>query len=272
MCCGRKRPGTCAITIVGVVCGLRAASLPLDAQPVSEPQTGHESQASFDERFSSGDRIWPVFMHPDIQGVIASLPPSATPADSIVADTEAELPSAENTASLAAPAPPAETPALPPGPEMPLPEFPPPPDPAEVVLPSQEELATAPSQGPPPPSASPLAVSRAEDGRRAEAEKPSPSQPRAEKKRNLKTSRGQKTARARRPPAEQNHPATTGSLPACGAGAACVSPQQSFAILFGFLAGALLGGPVGAIAGGMLGAIMTAPDAGQSPRPGPTRP
>ncbi|HZH09218.1 MAG TPA: hypothetical protein VEZ24_02475 [Microvirga sp.] len=265
---GKAHSGICAIGVASLLCGSNPALLSLGAQPLpqSYDHPADESGASFDERFSSGDRIWPVFMHPEIQGVIAVLPPLAPPAEGLATDTAAEPPSAENTASLAAPAPAADPHALPPGPEMPLPEFPPPPAPAEVVLPSQEELAAAQPQALSPPAASTPGVSG------TEAAQPSPSRPRAEKKRSLKASAGRKAAPARRPAAEQDHPVTTGSLPACRASTTCVSPQQSFAILFGFIAGGLLGGPIGAIAGGTAGALMTAPGAGQSQRSDPARP
>lgn len=266
---GKAHSGVCAIAVASLLCGLNPASSPLGAQPLPWPadQPTEDSGASFDERFSSNDRAQPVFMHPDIQSLIAALPPSAPPADVLVADTESEPPSAENTASLPA----AEAGATLPDHEMHLPEFPPPPTPAEVVLPSREELLAAQPQAPSPSSTEVAGMNASENSRQVEATRPAGSQRPAMKKQSLNSAAGQKAARVRKPSGDQHQPTATGSLPACRANAACLSQQQSFAIFFGFIAGALLGGPIGAIAGGTAGAIMTAPGTKQSSSADPVR-
>lgn len=261
---GRSKPhlGTYAIAVASLLCGAKAAMLPLDAQPLSLPAdqpAKTEPRASFEERFSPDRRAEPLFTRPKIQSLLASLPPSLT--DALVAGAEPAAPEpepqpAENTASVTTQAPGPETTPFAPILEAQLPEFPPPPSPADVVLPSAEELAAAaPPQAPPQSLPDVSGMGRSELGRQAEISKPSNSQPPVEKK------RVERQAACVKRQATEDHPAMTGSVSHCRTGAACVSQQQTFAIFFGFIAGALLGGPIGAIAGGTGGALMTAPDA-----------
>ncbi|WP_445501209.1 hypothetical protein [Microvirga sp. G4-2] len=244
----------------------------------------NEPRANFDERFLPDLRTEPFFTRPEVQNLLASLPPSAS-ADVLVAGAEpgapesetqegvpAEPQPAENTASVTPQKPDSEVTAAAPNLEIQLPELPPPPPPAEVVLPSAEELAAATSPQAPPqaPSAMSSAI-RPEPDRQAETSEPSISRPRAEKKTKLKKQAEQRRARVKKQMTAPNEPTVTGTLPNCRAGAPCVSQKQTFAIFFGFIAGALLGGPIGAIAGGTFGAIMTAPDAGPSSRSAPAQ-
>ena len=264
LCCGKAHSGTCAIAVASLVCGLHTASLPLVAQPLPQPadQPATDAGASFDERFSPQLRARPVFTHPEIQELLASLPTTTDSAETRAAEAEPEPPPAENTASVAVREPPPEAVASAPNQEMELPEFPPPPTPAEVVLPSPEELAKELADASPPP----LPASPSEPHRQAQASKPAVSETRTTGKPPPNRRAERRAATTKKQAAPQNNPAVTGAIPTCPAGASCVSQQQTFAIFFGFIAGALLGGPIGAIAGGAAGAIMTS---GTAPRTDP---
>jgi len=282
-CRGKTHSGTCAIAVASLACELLTASLPLAAQPLTVPadEPSADVEAGFGERFSPGLRVQPLFTHPDIQELLASLPPPESVLAAGDGAEPAEPQPTENTASVTT-----QDSAPGPGPsalndEERLPELPPPPPPAEVVLPSTEEIAAAaqPHEAPQAPSATasvgvpetaPLAaepqaeasgppIPRAGPGHRAE-----PGKKPAVKKR-LRQGAPRAKTRAIAPP----EPPATGVPATCRAGAACVSQQQTVAIFFGFIAGALLGGPVGAIAGGTLGAAMTSPKAPQGAGPGP---
>ncbi|PVE24478.1 hypothetical protein DC522_10340 [Microvirga sp. KLBC 81] len=243
----------------------------------------NEPRAGFDERFSPDVKAEPFFTRPEIQELLASLPPSPTSADVPVAgaepgappsETQEAMPAepypAENTASVTAQKPSSEAATSTPNLAIQLPEFPPPPPPADVVLPSAEELAaTTPPQAPPEAPSDMSSASRSEPGRQAEASEPSVSQPQAERKTNLKKQAAQKPARVKKQTTAHHEPAVTGTVPDCRTGATCVTQQQTFAIFFGFIAGALLGGPIGAIAGGTAGAMLTAPNAPQGERSDP---
>lgn len=274
---GKAHSGTCAVAVASLLCGLNAATLPLDAQPLSLPADQpamNEPRASFDERFSPDLRAQPFFTRPEVQNLLASLPPPPASADVLVAGAEPSAPEsetqdgmpaepqpAENTASVTVQKPASEVTAASPNLEIQLPDFPPPPPPAEVVLPSAEELAaTTPLRALPQAPSDRSSAIRSEPDRQAEASRPSTSQPQAKKKTKLKKQAEQRLARVKKQTTAQNGPAVTGAVPSCRAGAPCVSQQQTFAIFFGFIAGALLGGPIGAIAGGTAGAILTAPD------------
>lgn len=260
---GKAHSGICAIAVASLLCGSNAALRPLGAQPLPQmaDQPPDDSGASFDARFSSGGRTQPVFTYPEIQSLIASLPPLEPPPDAPTAIATSEAPAPDNTASLPVQEPNAAIAATSPSIEILLPDFPPPPEPADVVLPSQEELAAARPEAPAPSAMS--GASRTETMRRAEAPRVTRSQERADTRRKAKSS-AQNIARLK-------SPAATGSLADCRTGTACASPPQTFALIFGFIAGALLGGPVGAIAGAMMGAAATAPDAPQTSRPDPAR-
>ncbi len=265
---GKAHSGTCAVAVASLVCGLHAASLPLAAQPLSMPADHSAPVAGFDERFSPQLRAQPVFMRPEIQELIASLPPSTDTAEALAFDAEAESQPVENTASVEVREPEPEAAASLPNAEMPLPEFPPPPQPADVVLPSAEELALAARPSSPANTSS---VAPPEQDRRVQPAKPAASQSRAEKKPVPNRRAGQRPTPAKKPVTGRNNPAVTGSVPTCTAGTTCVSQQQTFAIFFGFVVGALLGGPVGAIAGGTAGAIMASEPPKTSPAPAPRR-
>lgn len=271
LCRGKAHSGTCAIAVASLVCGLHAASLPLVAQPLpqSADQPATDSGASFDERFSPQLRARPVFTHPEIQELLASLPPPADSAETLAAEAGPEPQPAENTASVAIREPAPEAAAPVPNEEMPLPEFPPPPAPAEVVLPSAEELAKELAAAIPPPP-SPPPASPSESRRQTEASRSATSETRTERKPTPNRRAERRAATAKKPATAQNNPAVTGAIPTCPVGTSCVSQQQTFAIFFGFIAGALLGGPIGAIAGGAAGAIMTSgapPRTGTDPAP-----
>ncbi|KLK92118.1 hypothetical protein AA309_17075 [Microvirga vignae] len=283
---GKAYSGTCAIAVASLLCGLNAATLPLDAQPFSFPADQpamNEPRASFDERFSPDLRTEPFFTRPEVQNLLASLPSSPASADVLVAgpepgapesETEEGMPAepqpVEDTASVTAQKPSSEATTSAPNLEIQLPEFPPPPPPADVVLPSAEEIAaTTPPQAPPQAPSDISSAIRSEPDRRADASEQSMSQPQAEKKANLKKQAEQGRARVKKQTTARHEPAVTGTFPSCRAGAVCVSQQQTFAIFFGFIAGALLGGPIGAIAGGTAGAILTAPDRPQEGRSDP---
>jgi hypothetical protein len=294
LCRGKAHSGTCAIAIASLVCGLHAASPSLVAQPLGlladQPATD-ESPASFEERFSSGFRTQPVFTHPDIQNLLASMPSSIRPEEVFIAgagiEPAASLPevrngmpaepqSVENTASVTAQEPGLQaTMPVPegssreavrpssmaptPNQEAQLPEFPPPPPPAEIVLPSVEELAAeSPSEAAPQLPANTSSVSRSEPDRQAEASKPPISQ--TQRSLNLKKHAVQRAARAKKQTTALDPPTVTGAISHCRTGSACVSQQQTFAIFLGFLMGGLLGGPGGAMVGGAAGALLTAPD------------
>jgi outer membrane biosynthesis protein TonB len=233
---------------------LHAASLPLDAQPLSVPadQPAIDAGASFEERFSPELRARPVFTLPDIQGVIASMPPSAPPAEAIAADEGAEPQPAESTASVAIQEPSPETAASVPTPQV-EPDIPPPPYPPDIAIASeQRQNESAPAAIIPAPER----ILKAPAAKRAVAKQ---SARRVKERRkaaqNLDVATTSAT-RGRNTPSGTAAPATNPAA-SCPAGVRCLSQQQTFAIFFGFIAGALIGGPIGAVAGGAAGAIMT---------------
>jgi hypothetical protein len=274
-------------------------SLPAD-QPASS-----DLGVNFEERFSPDARAQPIFTRPDIQEMLAMLPPEAAPAETLVAGAEpeaavppadqqasasAEPQPAENTASvtpqepdLAAPAHPPEEPspepASPsvissaPAPEVQPPGLPPPPPPADVVLPPAQDLATAES----PHRAAPQApremsgASRPEAARQTETSKPPTPHARAGKSPGPKRQAERKASHAKKQATAPNQPAVTGSVSACPTGVDCPSQRQTFSILLGFIAGGLVGGPFGALAGGTLGAAMTAPGSPQGTSSAPAQ-
>ncbi|WP_414472642.1 hypothetical protein [Microvirga sp. M2] len=239
---GRTHSGTCAIAVASLACGLHAASLPLGAQPL--PSAADQPQADpgieFQERFSPGIRAQPVFTRPDIQALIASLPPSAS--------AGAPGPTSGPPAALAAVP---ETQAEP--------EIPPPPYPPDIAVssisPPRETAKAA-------PRPAPAHVSR-------NVSRKTPKNPAAK--------HGARQGAVKR---QARHVAATASIrtgagavsraappaAACPNGLPCATEQQTFGIFFGFLAGALLGGPFGALVGGAMGAAATAePSQGTSP-------
>ncbi|MEZ0168944.1 hypothetical protein [Microvirga sp. TS319] len=254
---GRTHSGTCAIAVASLVCGLHAASLPLDAQPL--PSSADQPQADpgieFQERFSPGIRAQPVFTRPDVQALIASLPPSAGapgsssgPPAALAAGAEAEPQPAQSTASVEPRKPGPESPAAAPEPQA-EPDIPPPPYPPDIAVSSIN-----------PPGESAKATPR-----------PAPRHVSGNRPKNLAAKHGARLGGAKRQVRHvvaaspirtgaitASHAAAPAAPAACPAGAPCVSQDQTFGIFFGFLAGALLGGPIGALVGGAMGSAVTA--------------
>lgn len=278
---GAFHSGACAITVAGLLCGLNVSSLRLHAQPTpwiaDQPVTGGFG-TTFDERFSIGAKSEPVFTHAEIQ---ASLPPPGDaeessawaggepslnlefslaelwgparvldptltgPGETRLADADSTPQPEESTASVQVQEPADET-------------IPPPPD-EQTDLPPPD--VSPPPGFPAPPSEPPSARPENQPSEDTAKKEPSPGQV------NQKAQRMRAKQAARRPPevtATSSVRGRSGDQRAaagiCPAGTSCLSQQQTFAIVFGFLAGGLLGGPIGAIAIGTAAALMTAPD------------
>lgn len=279
---GKAHKGVCAVAVASFLCGLNTA--PLEAQPMSWPADvlPSDSSSSFDERFSADERTLPFFMRPEIHSLLESLPFLLPPADAQMADNAA-LPSSPEPTTATAVIRPDQAMPPPPDPaevvlpsreelaaeataslsdrEMPLPDFPPPPDPAEVVLPSREELAAVQPQAPP---SAPTNMNGSGTARSAEVAKPSRAQTRTAKRQTRKSPNPQKNPRARQPVHVPVSPPPASALPDPRTSATCLTPEQTFAIIFGFLAGGLLAGPIGAIALGTAAAAMNSPEARQA--------
>ena len=263
---GKTLSGTCAIAVASLVCGLHAASLPLDAQPLTLPATDQPESgagAGFEERFSPELRARPIFTHPDIQSVIASTPPASPPAEAIAADESAEPQPAENTASVTVQEPRPETAASVPVPEV-EPDIPPPPYPPDIAIASeQRQDESAPAAITPAPAR----ILKAPATKRPAAKQ---SAKRVKERRKAAQNLDVATTSSTRVRTVDTGTAAQATRPAaaCPAGTRCLSQQQTFAIFFGFIAGALIGGPIGALAGGAAGAVITS-DAPPQPASNP---